>query len=490
MRDNKAIRSAGLWQFFEVSGLALIQLLYFSLMARILTKDDYGSMAIASAIAGIGAIFINGGIGTALIQKKSISASHISAAMQISFSMGVVVCLVIFLGAPLMEDFYQVGGLEDIVKVLSINVLLLSVANILVNLMHKNFMFKECARVTLASHFAGYLGGGVLALMGWGVWSLVYATIIASFLKVVGYFYVFPVKVFSRFRKRDALDVLGFGSGMILLQAANYIATNGLSLFLARVFTPGMLGVFERAMYLNGLPSQMLGNVIDKVTFPVMAEVQDEDDKVIGAYVYSLGLAFSLILPITAFLIIFCEEIVAIIMGEKWASVVLPLKVLFVVMPIALSGRITDSVIRAKGLIYKNVSRKYVYAVLVVCSATSLGYYYGLVGAAIGVLLSGVVNYLMMLRLVGRIFPGRIRGIFWHPLLVGFGIAISVCVLSVMSMLLFGGWGEVSISGLILSAVFMTALACLVAMLKPAWTGCYIEALVLSMKEGSNGRLH
>lgn len=91
------IKHAGFWQTIEVASQLVFQLVYFSIMARLLLKEDYGLMAISTSVIGVGLIFVRGGMGTALIQKKNINDKYINAALQTNLFIGLILCLVFFL---------------------------------------------------------------------------------------------------------------------------------------------------------------------------------------------------------------------------------------------------------------------------------------------------------------------------------------------------------------------------------------------------------
>ncbi len=163
------------------------------------------------------------------------------------------------------------------------------------------------------------------------------------------------------------------------------------------------------------IPSQFLAKIINQVMFPVMSEIQDEKERLIKIYKFGLGFSNSIMIPATVFLVFFSPEIVQILMGANWPEAVLPLQIMFLILTFSNSGKMTDEVIKAKGLIYKNVTRKYIFTVIILVLSSALGYLYGINGAAVGIVISYFINYLMMIVLVTNVFEGSIKEYFYQP---------------------------------------------------------------------------
>ena len=224
------IKHAGKWQSFSVLSLSVLQILYFSIMTRLLFKEDYGLMAIVNGIIGIGNIFMQGGMGSALIQRKEISNKHINGALQTSLLIGVILYAVFYIMAPFIALVYNDLRLDDLIKVSSLNIILLALSNISVNLLFKYYFFKNVAIVNIISNIIGYGIGVYLAMNGYGVWSLVIATLIASLLSSIALFYLAPIKISLKLHYKEARELFGFGSGMMLLTFSNFLSSKGLNL--------------------------------------------------------------------------------------------------------------------------------------------------------------------------------------------------------------------------------------------------------------------
>src|SRR6056297_2932782 len=135
MSLSKKIRNAGKWQSLSVISLNILQLVYFAIMTRLLLKEDYGLMAIVNGTIGVGNIFIQGGMGSALIQRKDINNKHINGALQTSIFIGLVLYSIFYFLSPYIATIYNDSRLDELIKVSSLNLLLLALNNISVNLL-------------------------------------------------------------------------------------------------------------------------------------------------------------------------------------------------------------------------------------------------------------------------------------------------------------------------------------------------------------------
>lgn len=476
------LRSSGIWQTIEVVVLVVSQFFYLAIMARLLSKADFGLMAIANSFIIFGSVFAESGMGAALIQKKSMNNRHINAALQGGILIGVILFITFFFLAPLISNFFDQTQLDNIIKVIAINFLILSISSVSLGVLQREFKFKEKSIVTIISVIISYAVGILCGIYGLGVWSLVIATLLLSILKTTGYFFFARIKFLTGIYLKEWKELFSFGFGIILLKISGYLSTGGINLFLGKVFTPGLLGVFERSNTIKTLPSLYIGNILDTIMFPAMSEIQDENDKLFKIYQFSLGVVNSILLPVSLYLIFFCKEIVLILLGKGWMEAVVPLQIMFSLLAFSSSGRMADSVVRAKGLIYKNVIRKFLSAIVMLLSAVYGGYKFGLIGAAIGVTFSFLFNYIIMLFLVKNIFQKNITEIFLSPILAGLKLTMILLVILISVTTVFNYWKTVSITYfLILTCVICTIVVILIWK-KPAFFGEYLNGFLTRIK--------
>lgn len=477
MDTTKKIKKSGFWQAIEVAGIAISQLVYLAVMARLLEKSDFGLMAIVGSLLAFGTVLSEAGMGSALIQRKEMTENHKIAALHGSLFIGVIFFLIYFFLANPIASFFKYEEMELMIRVLAIGIFLNALSSVSISLLHKNFNFKQSSVITVASNLISYGAGIGLAFLDFGVWSLVYATLIRAILKAGGYFYFAPIKWKNKIFKKEFKELFSFGSGIILLRFANYLGGNGINLLLGKIFAPDILGVFERAYKIKGIPSTYLGSVLDKVMFPVMSEIQDEKERLFKVYNTGLGIANVIMMPVAITFILFAEEVVLILLGESWSSAIIPLQIMFVILPFAISSRMADSVVRSLGYVYLNVKRKYTYVLILLVTVGLGGYYYGIVGAAVGYTFSYLMNYILMIVLVKKILNKTFSEIFIKPLSEAFVMTFIIGFIIVAFKLSFNLFNQ---TNLWLSSTFvlvMISVAGILFIKYPLIYGNFIQSL-------------
>jgi len=489
MSLSKKLKKAGFWQLAEIFALVVCQFAYFSIMARLLEKSDFGLMAIVNSLAVFGNIFAEGGMGAALIQQRDVTYKHINAALQGALVIGILFAVLLSGFAPLAAAFFEQPSLTPLIQVISLTFILQGISGVSLGLMQKNFQFKQAAMVSFISVTVGYSIGVIMGYYGYGAWSLVVATVVYSFLKAVGCFLYAPIKLSAKLYIDEWKSLFSFGSGMILLKICNYFGTGGVNLVLGKIFAPATLGVFERAFQLKNLPTKHLGNVLNNVMFPAMSEIQDEEDKLFKVYEHGLGVSNAILMPVAVFFIFFAPEIVYILLGKDWTEAILPLQIMLIILPFSISSRMADSTIRAKGLIYKNVNRKLIYVGILIITSAIGAIYYGLVGAAIAVTISYLINYVLMILLVKGIFNKSFKQIFYRPLKEAFVLSLGLIIILLLYNLLFDLWGKVRIDYFLM---FSSVLACgvvIIAIKKPLILGHYIKITIKNLRNKKGKKL-
>ncbi len=477
----KKLKSAGFWQLLQTVVQVSIQFGYMAVMARLLSKADFGLMALASAFIGFGVLFSEAGMGAALVQRKEITQKHMNAALQGSVITGLFIFIIFYISAESIAVFFEQPLLESIIKIIGIIVILSSLGNVSRSLLQKHFRFKNTSIVIMCSTAIAYCMGVIFAYLNYGVWSLVIANTVNVLLTTVIMLYLAPVKISFHLYFKEWKDLFSFGSGMVLSRLINQGSSKGLILVLGKIFQPIELGVFERAFAIKTLPSSYLGGVLDTIMFPVMSEIQDEQEKLFRIYQHSLGVVNTVLIPAALFFIFFTKEIILILLGKDWLDAVFPLQIMFLILPFSSSVKMADSVIRAKGLIYKNVVRRSIHLFILIITATFGAQYYGVVGAAIAVTFSYLLNYCIMLFLVRTIFNKSFIEIFFLPVTSGVKLSLLVLILLIIPTIILDNWNHDSIVKFFISTLFLSGLMFLIAMKKPELLGVYLQETLVKI---------
>lgn len=378
---------------------AILKILVLALLARKVTPVEFGVMGIALMVVDFSKMFTHMGVGPAIVQKDVLEDRHLHVGFTLSLAMGLFFTIVLQLVAPWLAAYFRMAELERVVRVVSLIFLIDSFTLMAQALLQRNMKFRLSTAIEVITYAIGYGGVGVVcAFLGWGVWSLVMATLSQALLFMVAVVWAQP------FPKRMGTDgpafreLLFFGGGMTLSRFGNFLAIQGDNLVVGRMLGAGALGIYGRAYQFMAMPSNLLGNALDKALFPAMAKVQTQPEKLAKAYLAGVGIIALVAIPTSVLIVLLANEIVVLLLGADWMAVVKPLQVLSASLLFRMSYKMTDPLARAVGAVYERAWRQWIYAGLILVGAF-IGQFWQLEGVATGVAIALFINFLMMAQL-------------------------------------------------------------------------------------------
>ncbi len=244
-----------------------------------------------------------------------------------------------------------------------------------------------------------------MALLGRGVWALVAAQVTQVCVRSIVLLRAAPPLFHPRPRRRWFNELLGYGAGVSAARIGFTVANQIDNFVVGRWLGAIALGLDSRAFQLMSVPTALLGDVLDKVLFPTMARVQDDQRRLANAFLQGTAIVVLVTLPAGVIAAILAPDLVAVAFGSKWSALVPPFQVLALGMMFRTSFRLSDSLSRATGKVYRRAWRQVVFAGMVFIGAL-VGQRVGVTGVAAGVLAALFLNYVLMAHLalsVGQI---------------------------------------------------------------------------------------
>jgi len=429
--DSLTIRTVNgfLWIFTSTGVQAVLQFVVLIILARLLSPEEFGIVGAGLVIVGFAQVFSQIGIGPAIVQRSKISQNHVRVGFTLSVIISCFVGLSIATLAPAIAIFFSMPELESVVRVMSLIFPITGVSLIAHSLFQREMQFKKLAIIQVISFLLGYgFIGVLLAYLGWGVWALVYAQLGQVTVKSIILLGIYPKAMGFALSAKEIKEILTFGTGFSLGRIANAIAGQADNLVVGRWLGAEALGIYGRAYQFLVLPVNLFGKVVDKVLFPAMASVQDDRDRLRRAYRRSVGISFMINLPLGAILFVMAPELVSLILGEQWISVAATFQILSLIIALRASYKLSDSLARATGAVYRRAWRQLIYAGAVFFGAL-IGQYWGVKGVAVGVAIAICINYTLMhqlsIRLIGASWSDFF-GIYIRHLTVAVTTGISV----------------------------------------------------------------
>ncbi|WP_114778200.1 lipopolysaccharide biosynthesis protein [Botryobacter ruber] len=417
-----------LWMITGSGVQVVLKIGVLAVLARLVGPKEFGIMGIAVIVVEFSKMFTQMGVGPAIVQRKELEDRHLTTGFTLSLFMGFFFAGMLALLAPLLEVFFRMEGLTPVLRVTALIFLVDSLTLIGQALLQRNMKFRAIAAVDVASYAIGYGGIGItLAYFGWGVWALVAAHMAQAILHAVIIFFIQPFSKRPGFELDAFKELLHFGGGMTMARIGNFLANQGDNLVVGRMLGAGALGIYGRAHHFMVMPASLFGTALDKALFPAMAKVQDDKQRLGKAYLTGVSIIATISIPLSIVLVLLAPEIIMVLLGPKWTAVILPFQILTCSLLFRMSYKMSDSLARATGAVYKRAWRQVIYAVLVV-AGTYIGQFWGLPGVAVGVAMALITNFLLMAQLslgITHVSWLKMAQVHWHGLVLGLTIGIA-----------------------------------------------------------------
>jgi O-antigen/teichoic acid export membrane protein len=396
------------WTFSGTGVQAVVQLLAIMALGRLLTPAEFGLMGAATVVIAFSQIVSQIGVGPAIVQRQELEPAHIRTAFTISGGLGLVLGAVVWLGAPAIAAFYRIPAVEPVLRGVALLFPIDGLNTVGQSLLMRELRFRLYVALDVGSYIIGYACVGVLlAWLGYGVWALVAANLALVTLRTLSMYLVTRHSIRPSLNPRASRDLLSFGLGHSLAQLGLVLSQQGDNLVVGRWLGPAALGIYGRAYNLMVLPATVFGKIVNRVLFPIMAQVQNERARLAGGYERALAIVALVSMPVSATLWIVAPEFIPVLLGPKWTAVVLPFRLFTCGLFFRMSSKVSDVCTKAAGAVYSRALIQGLYAVTVLLGAL-VGQQWGIGGVAVAVSIAMGINWLMMAAL-GR----SVTGLSW-----------------------------------------------------------------------------
>ena len=302
-------------QKLSSSGIAFLLTL---VMARLLSPSDYGMIGLLTVFIAVASIFVDCGFSLALVRKKDCTQEDRSTVFFWNIFISIVAYIILFFIAPYVASFYDMPLLCPLLRVVSLKIVIGSFTSI----QSVNFTialdFKTTTRITIINSLVSGFFGIAAAVAGMGVWALVIQQISGAIISCFQYWHASPWRPSWVFSKQSFRYLFGFGSNMLMSQLLETVYSNIYPIVIGKVFDASSLGHYSRAHTFASFPAQNITHVLSQVTFPVLAKIQDEDERLQTAYRKILRVSSFVVFPMLLGLSALAQPLIVIVIGEKW----------------------------------------------------------------------------------------------------------------------------------------------------------------------------
>ena len=416
-----------------------MQIGYTTIMARLLAPEAFGVIAIAGVILRFGSYFASLGLSQAIIQKEELSTENIRAAFTSSLFLGTLFTVLAWALAPFAIEFFDNGAgvnnalVVPVVRVMALAFLINGLSSTATTLLQRNMQFKALSIIETISYVIAYIGVGIIcAYLGYGVWSLVFASLTQTALVALGSYFVIRHNVLLHFNWDSYKPLFSYGSKMSVIGFLEFISISLGSILIGRAFGSYKLGIYDRALLLVSLPMHMLTRTVSKVIFPSFSKMQGDNHKLGKIYLSSITLLAAAVIPVCLGISVAAPEIILVLLGDQWVESIPVLQVLCLGIPLSFITMFAGIVCDAKAALNSKVILNVVF-ILSICICFYLFRNYGLVGFAFAVFVGELLRVALYQKVMKHVLDLKYKvqlQIYIPGLLNGVLVAAAIYLIS------------------------------------------------------------
>ena len=337
------------WQSVNVTVQVVLQLGFIAALARLISPDAFGVMAIALVVVGFIEIFAQVGIGPALIQNSHVINKHRQTAFIFSLLLGVIFFGATYVAAPSVAEFYEKPQLTEVLRWIALSFIISGASVVPRSMLIKEMRFKSLFACSALAMVLGNLIIGLgLALYGYEIWAYVFALLSQNTILGICYWAFYPGPVGLKMDKEALKEMVGYGGRSTIFNMINYAAGKVDTMIVAKFSTDWRLtGFYDRSSYLMGLPVTVLGKLGDSVLFSGMSMLQSDKERLRTTVLKASHAISTLVIPLTALLVLRAENFTVLLLGEQYLEAAPIVEVLFFCVALRSFIKIGDASMRA-----------------------------------------------------------------------------------------------------------------------------------------------
>lgn len=307
-----------LWRFFERCGAQGVAFIVQLVLALLLEPELYGTIALITIFTTIMQVFVDSGMGNALIQKKDADDLDFSSVFYFNMALCTLLYAVMFACAPLIADFYERPEMVPMVRVLSLILIISGVKNVQQAYVSRNMLFKKFFFSTLGGTIGAAIVGIAMAYLGFGVWALIAQMLLNAAVDTTILWITVkwrPKKMFSLERLKGLFK---FGWKLLVSALIDAVYNDVRQLIIGKFYSSSDLAFYNRGKQFPQFIVTNVNNSIDSVLLPTMSKAQNDPAAVKSMTSRSIKISTYVMMPLMVGLAVCAEPLVALILKDKW----------------------------------------------------------------------------------------------------------------------------------------------------------------------------
>ena len=315
---GKSAVTGTIWVTIDRFSYMFMQFIVNLILARLLMPDDFGAVGMLAIFISVSYTLIDGGFGSALIQKKEPTNIDYSTIFYWNLSFSLFLYLILFGCAPFIADYFKMPILQGVLRMTGLILIINSFIIIQNNRLRKQLAFKKLALVNFSSYLIASITAITMAYRGYGVWSLVALQLVQGGCSAAILWFITRWKPNWCFSVASLRELFGFGGYLLAANILQEICKNLQGVLIGHNFSVTQMGYYTQAYKLDNVVSYSIPQIFVQVMFPVYSSVQDDRERLKNMVAMNIRIISLCVFPFTGILIILAEPLITLLFGAKW----------------------------------------------------------------------------------------------------------------------------------------------------------------------------
>lgn len=451
---SRNIFTSFLWQYGEKLLVQGISFIVTIILARLLIPEEYGIISIAMIYIAILEVFVNSGLGSALVQKKDVSSVDYSTAFYFSLLISIIFYICFYFISPWISKFYSNEVLCTVLQIMSIRIVLSSLQTVQNAYIQRHFLFKRGFYASLISTVVSAILGIITAYLGYGVFALVIQYLSSSVLNVLILLFAISWHPKKEFSIRAMKELLSYGWKILCSGLLNTMFAELKGFIIGAKYDAASLAYYDKGKQFPSLVYENLNTSIGKVLFPILSKAQDDKTLVASLTSKCFQILSFLLLPILMILFVVGDSIIEILFTEKWMDATPFLRVACVTYSFVIINTVLTNAINSIGRSDLHLFVEILNIILGVIVLLLL-MNYGTIYIAISVTISCFICAMARLLLCRRLIGYNIKMFLKDYCMPYIASILMLTVMIFVSKLISNVWGKLLILPIIGAVVYL-----------------------------------
>lgn len=320
--EGQSIKSSLFWKLFERGSVQIIQFVVGIIIARLLAPSDYGSVALLTVFIAVATVFVQSGLGVALVQKKDSNKTDFSSVFWYSIIIACVSYLILFFSANGIATFYNNKELVVYLKVMALILFPGALSAVQIAYLSKHMLFRLQFRSSLIAASISGIIGITVAYMGFGAWALICQQILYQIVLCTVLFFLVPWRPSFVFSLKTTKPLLNYGSKILVSNLVDTLYRNMESLVIGKFFSAATLAFCNKGKVFPMVISDNIDGSVQSVMLPAFSKYQEDRDSLKVLLRKTISLSTFLFFPSMMLLAASSKPLIGICLGPNWMECV------------------------------------------------------------------------------------------------------------------------------------------------------------------------